>query len=257
MRWLRHRKALQDRDAGLVFAWRGMNSGLRRKVAAGLVVVVCGVSLAVAVRVRVVPPVPVGQREASVMIATEGEDFAFLLGRLDESSPFPARFETRGLAEIDKREAAALAAVQGLRTGYQPQLRELPKEPAAGELPALVGGQRVFPPLPKVGENEPAAVVPVRLTAELVVDSADLAARVVVPVAELGMAGDTTAAGRSRRYLVEVRADGSVGVVVPLEVADAVEMPGVEDWLRRLRFEVAGGGAGWHSVEARWVPAYD
>lgn len=257
MRWLRHRKARVDRDAGLIFAWRGMNTGLGRKLAAVAVVTAGAVSFAVAVRVRVVPPVPVSQRQGAVMLANHGDASIFLLGRLDEASPFPVRLETRGLPVVEDQLGAALASAGRSAETYQPRLRELPASEASRNLPALAVGQPVFPSLPKAAGDRESAAGPVRLVASLAPDSGELAARVVTPAPQLSMPADTATAGRVRRYLIEVRGDGSVGTVTPVEVVAAADMPGVEAWLARLRFDVTGGVAGWHPVEVRWLPDHD
>lgn len=257
MKWLRHRKARADRDAGLVFAWRGMNPGFGRRLSAVLVVGILGTLLAVAVRVRVVPPTPVSQRTGSVVIAVSGEASESLLGRLDEVSPFPSRFEARGLAEIERRLAGAMIAADTTGGAYRPQLRELPEEEEGNDLSALMAARGELPPLPRAGAGEVVVTPPVRLTAELVPDLADLASRVVTPVPELVVDGGSMAAGSATRFLIEVKADGGVGSVVPLDGASAAAVPGVDVWLARLRFDVSGNVSGWHAVEVHWVSGDD
>lgn len=256
MRWLRHRKARLDRDAGLVFAWRGMSPGWRRQASAVLVVILLGVLLAVSVRVRVVPPLPVARRPGTLMVAGNRESLGFLSGRLEEASPFPSRYEVREMAATER----ALAEATRMECGgdYRPRLRELPDGGEDRDLPPLPAGWRDLPPLPRPGEAM-AGVVAKRLRAELVPDSVDLASRVITPVPKLEAAeGSGAVAGSSARYLVEVRRDGGVGVVVPLAGGTGGNgFAGVGAWLGRLRFEAAEEMAGWQALEVRWVPDHD
>jgi len=256
MKWLRHRKALRDRDSGIVFAWRGMDGRVGGMLVAAVVVGVAATALASVVKVRVLSPPARSQRRGEVIVAVDDRFHNWMQMRGAELTPFPAALDVSGF----EATAEALAAHPALRDDepgtYVPATRPLPETAGGKRLPVGEAGRRVLPALPPLlpvdsGLPPERGYIPV-----LSPDSLDLAARVPVPLPEFG--GRAIPFSGERRFLMAVAGDGGVRLAMPLEGPGDEAMPEVEGWLRRIRFEpVDSGEEDWFVVGVRFLTTDD
>jgi hypothetical protein len=115
----------------------------------------------------------------------------------------------------------------------------------------------VLPPLPPLPPPpEPVPQPTRRVFPVLLPDSAELAARVPVPLPPFE-AGDRPLSGE-HRFLIEVDSGGRLRAALPLEGPGVEVEPAVERWLRRVVFDpVEPAGRGWFVVRLRFVSGDD
>ena len=250
MKWLRHRKARLDRDSGMVFAWRGMHSRLGSTLTAALVVGVCAAAFASLIKVRVLSPPARSERRGSVIVALDHQAAQWLDRRGAELTPFPGPLDVWRLDEISEALEKHPALSGEAPGSYVPRLRPMPEASNVERLPVGEAGRMTLPPLPALPPPAGAAP-PARRSLRPVLepDSADLAARVRVPMPEFRPGGDS-AAGEFR-FLLEVAADGCLGSVMALDSPQGTPVAELEAWLRGVSFEPSEVDQGWFAVTVR------
>jgi len=254
MKWLRHRKARSDRDSGMVFAWRGMHGHYGGPLMAAVVVGLCAVALASAIRVRVLSPPAQSQRQGGVMMALDDRVGEWLEVRGADLTPFPGPLDVWGLETTLGALEAHPALSDEVVGVYVPVVRPLPENSSGERLAFGNAGRRVLPALPKPPPPvEPGLAAKRKYRPVLNPDSLDLAARVPVPLPEFDSREDPPEG--ELRFLVAVTADGRVREVLPLEGSADEGLPMVERWLRQVGFEPVDGGDGWFVVAVRFLSA--
>jgi len=238
MKWLRHRKARADREAGMVFAWRMPEQGIGRMIVSVLVTGLAAAFLVAMVRVEVRSPPRQSHRRGSVML--EARDGTGWFDRLcAENSPFPAPFDAMGFDDA----AGTLAkhpAWSETGSGYVPRFRELPEILDFTRNRNAPVGHVDLPPLPPIQPVPESAEQPkiLRRVPVLRADSPELAARIPVPLPALKLGAADVPPPGGHRFLIEVASSGQVVSAVPMAPAGEAEaMKGILRWLRSLRFE--------------------
>lgn len=127
MYFLRKKKQLRDRDAGLVFHWRGAKKHYMAKFYAVMVAVGCFGFIAYAVRVEG-PKQPLISKRTSTLVMLNEDDpnCRKLMMQIEEKSPFPSRWDPAYDSATNQRVAKMADSIMGKAWEYQPALRELP-----------------------------------------------------------------------------------------------------------------------------------
>jgi len=256
MRWLRHKKARNDRDAGLAFAWRVSSNRVGSTLVGALAVGTTAAVFATLVNVRVLSPPARSGHRGTLVLAADDKTTEWLDGRGAELTPFPAPLAVHGLEETERALAAHPAMVSSAAKRYVPALREWAGEPAPAMGSVAEAGRTELPPLPAlaslpaVGDDDHPPAGGGRQVLVLMPDEPELAARVPVPLPafDAGAALQTPEGGL--RFLIHIDAAGRVLTAVPLG-GDAGSSAGavpVERWLRGVRFEAVEDGAGWFAL---------
>ncbi len=139
MYFLRKRKQARDRDAGLVFVWRGARRHHSSKVLAIMLAVgICAFSV-FAVRVEGPKPPLLSQRKGVVIMLNEGDAKSrFLMLQIEANSPFPVRwdpaFDTRTMDRLEKQ----LAKLSDDHPVYHPKLLPLPEQVVEDQLASIL-----------------------------------------------------------------------------------------------------------------------
>lgn len=258
MKWLRHRKARADREAGMVFAWRMPEGGLGRMIASVLVTGLAVVFLVAMVRVEVSSPPQQSHRRGTVML--EPRDGTGWFDRFcAENSPFPAPFDAMG---FDDAAGALKKHPAWSETGgesYVPRFRELPVGADLARSRKMLVGHADLPPLPPIqavpdlGEQPGGA----RRVPVLRADSPELEARIPAPLPGLKVDAANEPPPGGHRFLIQLDSSGQVVSVAPMAPAGEAEaMKGIVKWLRSLRFGPAApdeNAGKWYVVTVTFV----
>lgn len=233
---LRTKRAIRDRESGLVFSWRLPVGGNVRLGAALLTVGVVATGLAATVRVRIGEGTRPIERRASMVIVPSSPEWRALEMRALEAGPFPAKSDlSRDSAFVGAR-AAALRLLTPPGVVYEPVWREVPVQPTTEESAVDV----MLPPLP-VAELR-AAAEPVGIVSSTV--------SVIGGAAKIESSEPPPPVTGRSRHLVYHLPDGRITSLVDLGASAGI-VPGgdLADWWRGSR--VVGGAAqgGWIAVE--------
>ncbi len=256
MKWLRHRKARRDRDAGMVFAWRIPVLHFGRMVGSVLVVGLVAAFFVSMVRVRVGSP-PVRSQRRGTVVLEPGAGAGWFERLCAERTPFPAPFDAWGFDDALGVLAKHPAWSATERGGYVPEFREIPTVDDLVPKHELGSVRPDLPPLPPM---EPVPDVGdesgfVRRVPVLRADSPELAARIPVPVP--GFGGGEPPPGE-HRFLIEVDASGRVLSAEPLTPSpEGGTMGEIARWLLGVHFEPGGTGRQWYVVTATFVFSSD
>lgn len=235
------RRLREDRERGLLFAWRGAESNLGSMLLALLIVGLLGSAVGALVRVKIGEPPLDGETRASLVMVPDDGSGRRLLRAAVEAGPYPLRWNPAADPEYAalRGRAMRLAAAGGLR--YEPTLRSVGGEAVrSGE---SVEPESVLPPLPESG-----ATIPPARRARVV--ARPIGGGEGLRLAELPLSAANAVAVDGRRFLVGFDVAGRVESVTPLDPEEApVDLEG---WLRRGT--LADGAGGWRVVETRLLP---
>lgn len=233
---LRTKRALRDRECGLIFSWRLPVGDHFRLGAAILTVALLATGLAASVRVRIGEGARPIERRASMVVIPSAPEWRALEMRALEAGPFPSRTDLARDPGFVVARSAALKAGMPSGVVYQPAWREVPIRPRVegGEVSVML------PPLPPV-ESRPAAEPAGVLSSSVAVIGGDARIESSDPPPPV--------TGRSR-HLVFHLPDGRITGLVDLNAAAGAPPGGdLAGWWRRAR--VVGGAkeGGWIAVE--------
>lgn len=125
----RTRKQKRDREAGLVFHWRGAKKHHLGKFVALMVAASCFAFAAYAVRIEGLKQPLLSKRTGTVILLNEDDpNCRRLMLQIEEKSPFPSRWDPVHDPATGKRIADMAESVMGEPWVYQPQLRNLPPQ---------------------------------------------------------------------------------------------------------------------------------
>lgn len=197
------------------FRWRGLDGTPFPGLMATIIVAAVFAFFAATLRIRVNAPQQWVERKASIMhLPAEGEGRIWAL-RAQEGGPFPAKFEPVEWAKSLGTDELLAAATRLPPVPYEPKLRELPAEDGIPSLAVAEKGQRVFPKRVSRNDAAPAAgaVKLVPLLYPLSGISFQALPKELPPFTE---PVDALMTAASWRFVVRLRADGSVSECVPL-----------------------------------------
>lgn len=252
MYFLRHKKLNRDRGAGLVFRWRGARRHHTGKVVAMLLTIGLFAFSAYALRVEGLRAPLLTQRQGEVVILDEENPFCQkLMFQIEDSSPFPVRWDPAFDPDTMGRLGEATALLEGGVWDYQPELMAMPEPQTTVGLPSIFEGRgdffsntgRQWRDLSDDSMKTSSGIgEAVRVTALII---ADKEMRDLLPEAGLplpaGLIGDEWF-GQSFRFLIGVDSKGVVRGCLPLsggsmEVAKPTEKQKLlAAWLRRSNF---------------------
>ena len=127
MFFLRKRKQKRDREAGLVFHWRGAKKHHLGKFIALMVAGSCFAFAAYAIRIEGPKPPLVSKRKGTLIFINENDpNCRRLMLQVEAQSPFPARWDPAYDLVTRDRVAAMAEKVMGEPWEYQAELKLLP-----------------------------------------------------------------------------------------------------------------------------------
>ena len=121
------KKQKRDRDAGLVFHWRGAKKHHLGKLIALMVAASCFGFVAYAVRIEGPKQPLVSKRTGTIIMLNEDDPLCRrLMLQIEEKSPFPSRWDPAHDAPTRERVSVMAESVMGKAWEYRPELRKLP-----------------------------------------------------------------------------------------------------------------------------------
>lgn len=269
MFFLRKRRQRMDREAGLVFPWRGSRKHHLGKCLALVVVVSFFVFSVYAIKVDGIKPPPLPKREGVVILLDENNPGCQkLLFQVEQRSPFPMRWDPVFDVGLAAARSEMQESLQGALWQYRAALVPLPESkqphslaaitgPQEGLLGEVSGGWQQSGQMPGlVSEVPERGSVSVR--AKLVATNG-LASRIGVD--GVSLPADLVADdwyGQTFRFYVQLAPSGQVVSCVPLmggtlEAAVVTDrQKNLADWLRRQVFkpgEAGGKGNGFGRLQ--------
>ena len=231
-----HRASDRNHSPEFLFPWHRRNSSLWAPLGALLAAIALFALLLSFVRVKVAPaPRWIEDKATVIQLSGDADAQAWAL-RAIEAGPFPTRFDPSGSPDARALEIAAIRESAVVLPPYQPTLRALPA-PAPPVLPAIAAaGERLFPrpsPVPPVPAVEP---VPWR-TVPVLLPLSDLPANALPsPVPAFPGHIDAETAAESWRFLIHLRADGSVADCIPLNSSGRSGATALAAWIGGMNF---------------------
>lgn len=250
MSFFRKKRQQRDRDAGLVFAWRGGKKHHLGKILA-LMIAVGFFSFAVyAVKIDVVKPPRMPQREGVVFMIDESlPECQDLLLKIEAMSPFPKRWDPAKDQEAMARVDDSLKQLTGEIWSYQPAYEKMPALESSTALPSVIDDHTLL--MPELADNwQEATNGPVSLTKEPPLVQAQLVASGALKdrllqsnyALPIGL-GTEDSYGQSFTFSVSVDQDGTVSTCMPLLGSQlGVSKPSEQqqelvNWIKKLTFK--------------------
>jgi len=249
MFFLSKRRQKRDRDAGLIFRWRGARKYHTGKLLALMITVGFFAFSVYAIRIGGTETPLVSKRTASVFMINEDDpDCLTLLVQIEERSPFPRRWDPAYDAEAMSRVSQGTDQLLGKTWNYQPVLEPLPTESSELILPSIVEPDANL--LGNITRTWEVAALenPDQERGELFVRAkitADAAIQTRLPKKSQALPQELVAEewfGQSFRFLIGIDSKGVVRGCIPLsaETLEAVKPSDKQKllaaWLRIQRF---------------------
>lgn len=257
--FFRKKKQKRDREAGLVFHWRGARKHHLGKFIALVLAVSLFAFIAYGVKVEGLQPPLLSKRTGSVVFLKPDDPATRkLMFEIEEKSPFPARWDPAHDAGTRARVSMMLEDAVGEPWEYDAELVPVPTgvEQGRGELASIVDTRAGLLSGMEYGWRQDPVRVEVPRAGDLYVRAQvsatdDLIGR--LPVEELNLPANLVAEdwfGQSFRFMVGVDARGVVRHCVPLpggsmgvaKAGDRQKELGV--WLRGQLFKPVPDGGG-------------
>lgn len=230
----RSKKLTRDREAGLVFRWRGGLDGNRGGMTLALLVTTGLFTLAfVGLNVKVRKTKPPQRRVAKIMMVPEDDERLSLW--VDLKSPFPARWDPVNdsvhMARVESELDNALATASMREIKW----RQLPEQKASSDTPGIFRtGEMVLPKLTR-------AVTPTQpeTPAELEIRMggiADLSKRKSESMRVFDGEIPAGEFGKQFRWFITLNKKGEVVYLAPVEPMTGEFPAELENWLRKQRF---------------------
>ena len=237
MLFSRQKKLKRDREAGLVFCWRGGQGGNR----GGLLFALLTASGIFALAFWVISlsfniPKPESRKFAKILLL-DGVSTEMALW-VDQNTPFPSRWDPQSDIVHQKRVSDSLNGVFQQITEPRSAWREMPKLEGSVFTPKLVkrGGVQLGT-LPKVEDISKGRGV-FELIVNLDVDGA-LGKRLPEQVSGIEMKVPMQEYGSSLRLILTVDEEGRVIYCLPVEWQASDYAKNIENWVRTQRFKPA------------------
>lgn len=139
MYFLRKKRQKRDREAGLIFLWRGSRKHHLGKIIALMVAVGFFAFTVYAIKIDEIKPPLLSKREGLVIMLTEDDpNCQSLMLQVEERSPFPVRWDPVYDPEIMTRIDHAKNHLLGKIWNYDAALNPLPEEQVARGLPTII-----------------------------------------------------------------------------------------------------------------------
>lgn len=240
MLFSRKKKQQRDRDAGLVFCWRGQggNRGgliLALLIASGIYAAAFwGLSLSF----KSTPSEP--NQSAKILLLDDLSSEMALW--VDQNSPFPVRWDPQRDSAHEGRVLAALDETLQSMTSPMSPWRKMPELPESVSTPRLIeAGSVQLGNLPEV-ELTNDDVKYLELT--VVMDAfGDFRKRLPAEVGDLGVSIPKQEYGSSLRFAVTLNALGEVIFCAPVDWESSDYARGIENWVRVQKFRPLKGRA--------------
>lgn len=223
-----------------IFSWRAPRSAavfpaISLLLPAGLFAVVM-----TSLRVRVETPDPWLAQNASIILATQTPGGLDLIRFAKEDGPFPAPLEWEDSVTLPDGQDSFLRALRGSPKAWKPELKPLPESGVFPSVSLAEKKEMVFAPLPSARRkvNFPPVTTAPQLVALGGISSEEFPAE----LPRLDLPVDQTLLSETWRFLVRLRADGSVIDAISLAGGDpdgSDRTARLVNWLRNVRF--AGG----------------
>ncbi|MBK1830329.1 hypothetical protein JIN77_06310 [Verrucomicrobiaceae bacterium R5-34] len=249
MFFLSKRRQRRDREAGLIFRWRGAKKHHAGKLVALMITVGFFAFSMYAIRVSGVEAPLASKRTASVFMINEDDPNCLnLLAQVEERSPFPRRWDPAFDEETMSRIQQGTQQLAGRAWSYEPELAPLPTIESDDRLPSIVEpnasllGNLVqsWEVAPREGAHAEQGELFVRAKI-----TADASIQKRLPTTSPALPQELVAEewfGQSFRFLMGIDADGVVRGCVALsaETLEAVKPSDKQKllaaWLRVQRF---------------------
>lgn len=236
----RRKKMIRDREAGMVFRWRGSRSGNTGGLTLAILLTTGVFALAfVGLNIRGDKKAPTTRRSAEIMLIEAGDPR--LVQWLDGGSPFPARWDPELSKEHMGRVADVLEDNFAEVAARDFDWRELPDGLGGIETPAIYeAGQLIFPSLPEVaGVDRAEGNVAFEVRGEVMGVGGDR-----MPDVWREFSRDIPAEeyGKQWRWFVTLGANGEVEYCAPVEPFEGDFSSLLERWLRVQNFKVGEAG---------------
>jgi hypothetical protein len=169
----------------------------------------------------------------------------------EEQGPFPGRLELAGDAVVGSGEVLETFDVAS-STDYEPGLREFQALVGSGGDSLSQRGVLVFPNRERRDPSSAAAPAPTRLVPKLIPYERETSAWLPEVFPEFQMPDDGAGTLESSRFVLALRADGSVEHCLSVGGTVTAVTQAVEEWLRRVRFQ-AGEEGRWLGLRVEFI----
>ncbi len=252
MFFLRKKKLKKDREAGLVFQWRGSTKHHLGKVIALMIAVGFFAFSVYALKVETIKPPLLSKRKGVVIMLNEDDPHcANLMIQIERKSPFPVRWDPVFDREVMVRIEESVEGLVGGRWQYDAELAAMPIKKSVGGLESIIEPNdgllgRVMNDWtegPQTDLQVPSGELSIRIRVR-----AGDALKLRLPANEFQLPTDLVADdsfGQSFRFMVELDASGIVlsCVSLPGGTMDATKATDLQKdlaaWLRLQKFNKA------------------
>jgi hypothetical protein len=139
MYFLRKKRQKRDREAGLIFQWRGARKHHLGKIIALMGAIGFFAFSLYAIKIDGIKTQLLSKREGVVIMLNDDDPACqSLMLQVEERSPFPARWDPVSDPEIMARIDSAKNALHGKLWAYDAELKPLPKEKSPTGLPSII-----------------------------------------------------------------------------------------------------------------------
>lgn len=139
MYFIRRKKHQRDRDAGLIFHWRGFRKHHSGKMVALLMACALFAFSVYAINIETVRSPLQSKKEGVVFVLNEeNPSVAKLLLQVEENSPFPARWDPAVDVEVQTRIAEDRNQLEGELWTYEMRMAQLPQKSQTREVPSII-----------------------------------------------------------------------------------------------------------------------
>lgn len=235
MLFSRQKRLQRDRDAGLVFCWRGGQGGNRGGMLFSVIIASALFALSFwGLSLQFDSSKPEARKVAKILLLDKMSTEMALW--IDQNSPFPSRWDPKDDAVHSARVKSSLEGVYQAITEPPSPWREMPETKNQLDVPNLVERGVVelgSLPRPQVSEGKQSVL-------ELVVslDSlGDLAKRAPDQVSAINMTVPKQQYGSGLRFIVTLNPDGRVVFCAPVEWQASDFARNIENWVRSQKFK--------------------
>ncbi|GAA5495278.1 hypothetical protein Rhal01_01453 [Rubritalea halochordaticola] len=233
----RRKKLTRDREAGMVFRWRGGLAGNRGGMTLAIFLTGGIFTLAfVGLNINVRKSKPLQRRVAKIMLVPENDERLSLW--VDQKSPFPARWDPADDQEHLQRVEDELTLALATSSIRETEWREMPASQQRLTSPSIFKvAEQVLPELSK-GERElvPEAPIKLQLDTEML---GDLAKRRPTQIEAFEQDIPAEEFGKQFRWFISLDREGNVVYLAPVEPGNGEFSKLLENWLRGLKFKAA------------------
>ncbi|MBT8043540.1 MAG: hypothetical protein KJO79_01210 [Verrucomicrobiae bacterium] len=139
MYFLRKKRQKRDREAGLIFQWRGARRHHAGKMIAFMVAIGFFAFSVYAIKIDGIKPPLLSMREGVViMLDKDDPNCQKLMFQIEQRSPFPVRWDPVFDQELMANRAKALEALHGELWQYDPELLPMPDQKPSRELASII-----------------------------------------------------------------------------------------------------------------------